>query len=117
MEDYAAFVLERARVAARAPTQVKEEPLAAPPPPPPPPKARVPTGTARRRAEAAEAALAKANALVAMIDRTLSEPATFAGDPGKAADLARKREAAQASLEAAEREWIEAQEAYEQLLR
>lgn len=118
MEDYAAFVLERARVAARAPTQVKNEPVAiAPPPPPPPPKAKLPTGTARRRAETAEAALAKATELVALIDRTLTDPATFTGNPGKAAELSRKREAAQAALEAAEREWIEAQEAYESLIR
>jgi len=117
MEDYAAFVLERARVAARAPTQIKAEPVVAAPPPPPSPKAKVPTGTARRRAETAEAALAKATELVALIDRTLSEPATFAGNPTKAAELSRKREAAQTALEAAELEWIEAQEAYEALLR
>ncbi|MDB5449439.1 MAG: transporter, ATP-binding protein, partial [Phenylobacterium sp.] len=59
MEDYARFVLDRARVAARAPTQVREAPVAAPPPPPPP-RAKTPTGPARRRAEAAEAALARA---------------------------------------------------------
>ena len=115
MEDYAAFVLERARVAARAPTQVKAEPVAAAPPPPPA-KTKVPTGTARRRAEAAEAALAKANEMVAIIDRALGDPATFA-DAAKAADLGRKRQAAQAALETAELEWIEAQEAYEALLR
>ena len=69
----------------------------------------------RRRAEAAEAALAKAMELVAMIDRTLSDPATFAGDAAKAAALGRRRQDAQAALEAAEREWIEAQEAYEAL--
>ena len=38
MEDYAALVLERARMAARSPTQVKAEPepVVAPPPPPAP---------------------------------------------------------------------------------
>jgi len=116
MEDYASFVLERARVAARAPTQVKAEPVAAPPPPPPPAKAKAPTGTARRRAEAAEAALAKASEMVAIIDRALGDPATF-GDAMKAAELGRKRETAQIALETAEMEWIEAQEAYEALLR
>src|SRR5882757_720543 len=35
MEDYAKFVLDRARVAARAPSQVAEEPAKPPPPPPP----------------------------------------------------------------------------------
>jgi len=117
MEDYAAFVLDRARMAARSPTQVTAE--VAPPPPPPPPvsKPKAPTGAARRRAEAAEAALHKATELVAMLDRALTDPATFAADPGKASELGRKREAAQAALEAAEREWIEAQEAYEALLK
>src|SRR6185369_8725893 len=58
MEDYARFVLDKARVAARAPGQAVEE---APKPAPPPsatPRAKAPTGTARRRAEAAEATLA-----------------------------------------------------------
>jgi ATP-binding cassette subfamily F protein 3 len=113
MEDYAAFVLERARQAARSPTQVKAEPLPAPPPPPVA-KPKVPTGPARRRAEAAEAALAKATERVAEIDRALGDPAAF-GDAGKAADLGRRRDAAQAVLEAAELEWIAAQEAYEAL--
>jgi len=114
MEDYAAFVLDRARQAARAPTQVKAEPEPVVAAPPPPAKPKVPTGTARRRAETAEAALAKANELIAVIDRALADPATFA-DTAKAADLARRRQAAQATLEAAELEWIAAQEAYEAL--
>ncbi|HEY8615846.1 ABC-F family ATP-binding cassette domain-containing protein [Phenylobacterium sp.] len=113
MEDYARFVLDRARVAARAPTQVKAE--AAPPPPPPPPRAKVPTGPARRRAEAAEAALARANEALAAIDKALLDPAVFAKDPQKAADLGRRRDQAQAAVEAAEMEWLEAQEAYETL--
>ena len=114
MADYAAFVLDRAKQAGRSPTQVKvePEPVAAPPSPP---KAKVPTGSARRRAETAEAALAKANELVAVIDRSLTDPRTFASDPTKAADLGRRRDAAQAALDAAEREWIAAQEAYETL--
>jgi len=115
MEDYAAFVIERARAAARGPSQVKPEPVAAPAPPSAA-KPRVPTGPARRRAEAAEAALHKATELVAAIDRALADPATFA-NPQQAAELGRKREAAQAALEAAELEWIEAQEAYEAVLR
>ncbi|WP_337188333.1 ABC-F family ATP-binding cassette domain-containing protein [Phenylobacterium sp.] len=117
MEDYASYVLDRARAAARAPTQVKAEPAPAAAPPPPPPKARVPTGTARRRAEAAEAALGKATEMVAIIDRALSDPATFTNDAAKATELGRRREAAQKALEAAELEWVEAQEAYEALLR
>lgn len=115
MEDYAAFVLERAQVAARSPRQVKAETAEPAPPPSQAPKAKAPTGTARRRAEAAEAALTRATEALAVLDAALSDPATFKGDPQKAAELGRRREAAQAALEAAELEWMEAQEAYEAL--
>jgi len=114
MEDYAKFVLDKARVAARAPTQVAEPPKAAPPPPPAP-RAKVPTGPARRRAEAAEAALARATTALSEIDKKLTDPVIFAKDPAQAAALGRKREAAQVAVNAAEREWLEAQEAYEAL--
>ena len=113
MDDYAKLVIERARVAARAPTQVRDEP----PPPPPKPvvqaRPKVPTGTARRRAEAAEAALARATQAVADLDEALTDPKVFASNPAKAADLGRQRDAAQAHLEAAEHEWLDAVEAYE----
>ena len=114
MEDYARFVLDRARMAARAPTQVQAA-VAEPPPPPPPPKAKAPTGNARRRVESAEAALSRATAAVTDIDKALTDPSIFAKDPGKAAELGRRREAAQAAVEAAEAEWLAAQEAYEAL--
>jgi ATP-binding cassette subfamily F protein 3 len=114
MEDYARFVLDRARMAARAPSQVIVE-APKPAPPPPSPRAKVPTGQARRRAEAAEAALARASASLAEIDRGLTDPAVFAKDPARAADLGRRREAAQAAVDAAEQEWLAAQEAYEAL--
>jgi len=114
MEDYAKFVLDKARVAARAPTQVAEPPKTAPPPPPAP-RTKVPTGPARRRAEAAEAALARATTAMAEIDKKLTDPVIFAKDPAQAAALGRKREAAQVAVNAAEREWLEAQEAYEAL--
>jgi ATP-binding cassette subfamily F protein 3 len=114
MEDYARLVLDRARVAARAPTQVREEAPAPPPPPAPAAKAKAPTGNARRRTEAAEAALARATDALAVIDAALADPKTFA-DQAKAADLGRRRQAAQGVVDAAEREWMEAQEAYEAL--
>jgi ATP-binding cassette subfamily F protein 3 len=117
MEDYARFVLDKARMAARAPTQVQAEaPKVAPATPPPAPaRPKVPTGTARRRAEAAEAALATASATLKEIDRQLTDPAIFAKDPAKAAELGRRRDAAQAAVDAAEAEWLAAQEAYESL--
>ena len=115
MEDYARYVLDKARIAAKAPTQVKAEAAPAPPPPPPP-KAKVPTGTARRRTETAEAALARATVALADIDKQLLDPQVFTRDPAKAADLGRKRDSAQAAVDAAEAEWIAAQEAYEALI-
>jgi ATP-binding cassette subfamily F protein 3 len=114
MEAYAEFVLDRARVAARAPTQVKAEVAAPAPPPPTQAKSKVPTGTARRRAEAAETALARATKALADIDAELTDPATF-GDPAKLAALGRKRDAAHADVEAAEMEWLDAQDAYDAL--
>ena len=111
MDEYAAFVLDRAREAGRAPSQTREAPVQAAPSPPP--HSRVPTGPARRRAEAAEAALAKATDEVARIDQALTDPARHG--PAELAELGRRREAAQAALEAAELEWLAAQEAYEAL--
>jgi ATP-binding cassette subfamily F protein 3 len=111
MEAYARFVLDRAK--ARAPSQVAPPKAEAPAPAAAPRKSKVPSGPARRRAEAAEARLAKAAETLAALDRALTDPATFAGDPTKAADLGRRRERAQAEVETAELEWLEAQEAYE----
>ena len=112
MEDYAKFVLDRARTAGRAPSQVAA-PEPPPAPPPPPARAKVPTGTARRRAEAAEAALGRATAALADVDQQLSALSRSAPDPQGLARLARQREAAQVTLGEAELEWMAAQEAYE----
>ncbi len=114
MEDYARFVLDRARVAARAPSQIAAiEPPA--PAPAPQRKPKVPTGTARRRAEAAEAALARAHAALKDIDTALADPGVFTGDPARAAALGRQRNDAQGKVDSAEAEWLAAHEAYEAL--
>ncbi|MDP3853214.1 ABC-F family ATP-binding cassette domain-containing protein [Phenylobacterium sp.] len=113
MDDYAKFVIDRAKQAGKAPSQVKAPEPTAPPKPVIAPKAKVPTGTARRRAEAAEAALGRATQALAEIDKALTDPKVFAQDPAKAADLGRRRDQAQATLDAAELEWLEANEAYE----
>jgi len=112
MEDYARLVVERARAAARRPSQV-EVAEAPPPPAPPERRPRAPTGTARRRAEAAEAALARATKALADIDAALTDPAIFQDAPARAAELGRQRAKAQATLAAAEAEWLEAAEAYD----
>ncbi len=113
MDDYAKFVIDRAKQAGKAPTQVRAAEPVEVPKPPPPPKTRVPTGTARRRAESAEAALARATAAVAELDKALTDPKVFAENPAKAAELGRKREQAQTALDKAEQEWLDAVEAYE----
>jgi ATP-binding cassette subfamily F protein 3 len=114
MEDYARFVIDRARAEARK----ADKPVAAearPTAPRPTARAKDPTGPARRRAEAAEAALATATGRLAEIDAALADPTAFTRDPSRAAALGRQRALAQSALEAAELEWLEAYEAYEAL--
>ena len=113
MDDYAKFVIDRAKQAGKAPTQVRAAEPVEVPKPPPPPKTKVPTGTARRRAESAEAALARATAAVTELDKALTDPKVFSENPAKAAELGRKREQAQVALDKAEQEWLDAVEAYE----
>ena len=59
--------------------------------------------------------MARATTALAQIDAQLLDPAVFSKDPSKAADLGRRRDAAQAAVDAAEAEWLAAQEAYEAL--
>ncbi|MDB5477339.1 MAG: transporter, ATP-binding protein, partial [Phenylobacterium sp.] len=70
---------------------------------------------ARRRVEGAEAALARAAQALEAIDAKLTDPKALAGDPVRLGELGRQRAQAHAALEAAEREWLAAQEAYESL--
>ncbi|HEX6859247.1 MAG TPA: ABC-F family ATP-binding cassette domain-containing protein [Caulobacteraceae bacterium] len=109
MDDYARFVLDRAKAAARAPTQVREE---APPPPPPVAKP-MPPGPMKRRLEAAEEVLARCTRTLEDLDRQLADPDLYANNPAKAADLGKRRDVAQTKLDEAEAKWIEAAEAYE----
>ena len=113
MDDYAKLVLQRAK--AEAKTVQDETPAAVDPAPAPAPAVRgnrTPSGPARRRAEAAEAALARVTRTLEEIDAALQDPKTFA-DSQKTADLSRRREAAQSALAAAEQTWLEAAEALE----
>ena len=113
MEDYAKFVLDRARVAARAPTQVAPEPAAAPPPKPAPSNAAAMVLPLKRTLEAAEQVLARETNAAAELDKALADPMIFTRDPAKAADLGRQRAKKQEALDAAETKWIAAAEAYE----
>jgi ATP-binding cassette subfamily F protein 3 len=117
MDDYAKFVLDRARVAARAPTQVKEEAKAAEAPPPPPARNSRPSpAPLKRKLEAAEETLARVTKQLAELDAQLADPALYVKDPARAAELGQKRIKAQAKLEEVEAEWVAAAEAYEAAL-
>ena len=121
MEDYAKFVLDRARQAAKgpAPTQV-ERPSATPPSAEPPkPTARqlqAQTGPLKRKLEAAETKLGHATRRVAALDVELADPDLYSKNAAKAADLAAQREKAQASLDQAEAEWMAAAESYQAVI-
>ncbi len=108
MDDYAKFVIDKARVAARAPTQVKAaepEPVKlAPPPPPRPSSAQV--GPLKRKLEAAEAVVIRTTKALGEIDAALADPAIYVKNPAQAADLGQKRAKAQASVDKAEAEWM-----------
>jgi ATP-binding cassette subfamily F protein 3 len=117
MDDYAKFVLDRARVAARAPTQVKEEARAAEAPPPPPARNSRPSpAPLKRKLDAAEETLARVTKQLAEIDAVLADPALYVKDPARAAELGQKRIKAQARLDEVEAEWVAAAEAYEAAL-
>jgi ATP-binding cassette subfamily F protein 3 len=109
MDDYAKFVIDKARVAARAPSQIKAvepEPVKVAPPAPP----RVPAaqaGPLKRKLEAAEAVLARTTKALEEIDAVLADPAIYVKNPTQAADLGQKRLRAQASVDKAEAEWME----------
>ena len=113
MEDYSKFVLDRARMAARGPSQTAVET------PPPPLKPAQPRGSAamvgplKRKLEAAEAVLARETRAAAELDKALSDPALFSRDAAKAAELGKRRARTQEMLDAAEAKWMAAAEAYE----
>jgi ATP-binding cassette subfamily F protein 3 len=120
MDDYAKFVLDRAKSAAKASAQ-KQTQAAAPPssaqPPPPRPRpdrgGPPPAGPLKRKLEAAEARLAEATARLERLDAELASPSLYLKEPDRAAALGRSRDQAQVALDGAEAEWISAAEALE----
>jgi ATP-binding cassette subfamily F protein 3 len=62
---------------------------------------------------AAEHQIATLNAELAKLDKTLSDPLLFSKDPAKATSVSKKRADAARKLEAAEKAWLSASEAYE----
>jgi len=67
----------------------------------------------RQRQKTAEKRVEALNRTIARLDERLADPALFAKDPDKGADLSRKRARAVEALEAAEEEWLAAGEALE----
>jgi ATP-binding cassette subfamily F protein 3 len=107
MDDYARFVLDRARAAARGPGKAASAPASAPPPP------RAAAGPLKRKLEAAEAALARETRLVSELEAILASPDIYLKDPAAAADIIRRRDKLMERLAEAERAWMEAAEIYE----
>jgi ATP-binding cassette subfamily F protein 3 len=102
MDDYAGFVLDRARSAARGPAKT---PLTAPP--------RPALEPLKRKVEAAEAAVSRETQAAADLDAALADPALYADGGSSAAEVRRRREAIGQRLARAEAEWLHAAETYE----
>jgi ATP-binding cassette subfamily F protein 3 len=119
MDDYAKFVLDRAKRVGMKPSQARDapaaEPAAAPAPSAPAPAGPRPKGpsasTLRHAAKKAEEKMAGLTAEIAALDVALAKAAVE--QPGKLAELSRKRAATQEALDAAEAAWLEAAEAAE----
>jgi ATP-binding cassette subfamily F protein 3 len=107
MDDYARFVLDRARAANRNAGKASPAP---PPAPPPPPKGAI--APLRRKLEAAEETLARETRLFAEIDALLASPATYS-DPAKLADVRKRHSRMAERLADAEAQWMAAAETYE----
>ncbi len=121
MDDYAKFVLDRAKQAGMKPSQVKAEPepaaVAAPAPQAASARGASDRGankgpspsTLRHAAKKAEERMAALTADLARLDDDLANAAV--NDPKKLEGLTRARARAQADLDAAEQAWMEAEEA------
>jgi ATP-binding cassette, subfamily F, member 3 len=105
MDDYARFVLARARAAARGPAKMTSASTARAP--------RVAIGPLKRKLEATEAALARETRLAAELDDALADTTLHAGGGSAAADLGRRRARVAERLVKAEAEWLDAAQVYE----
>jgi ATP-binding cassette subfamily F protein 3 len=104
MDDYAKFVLERAKLAVK-PTQVAREATKAAAPAPPGPK-KVAIEPLRRKVEAAEQVMNRRTRDLAELEAQLSDPELYVKNPGKVAELTKRRDNAQAKLSEAEEAWM-----------
>jgi ATP-binding cassette, subfamily F, member 3 len=63
--------------------------------------------------DAAESQIATLTSELGKLDKALSDPLVFSQDPAKAASVSKKRVEALRKLQAAEKAWLAATEAYE----
>ena len=113
MDDYARFVLERARTAASEGTESKGAAVSKSDQRRAAAEARARVAPLKKKVEAIEKRMETHTAQIAKLNTQLSDPALFAKHAARAAELGRERARAEDALGAAEAEWMEAAEAYE----
>jgi len=101
MDDYARFVLERAKQAVK-PTQVAREPE----PAATPAKKKAAVEPLRRKVEAAEQVLTRCTRNLAELETQLADPTLYVKTPGKVAELTKRRDNAKTKLDEAEAAWM-----------
>lgn len=102
MDEYAKFVLDRAKQSVK-PTQVAREPAKAEPAAAP--KKTVAIEPLKRKIEAAEQVVTRTTRQVAELDAQLADPQLYK-NPTKVAELTKRRDAAKAKLDEAEATWM-----------
>jgi ATP-binding cassette subfamily F protein 3 len=102
MDEYAKFVLDRAKQSVK-PTQVAREPAKAEPAAAP--KKTVAIEPLKRKIEAAEQVVTRTTRQVAEFDAQLADPQLYK-NPTKVAELTKRRDAAKAKLDEAEATWM-----------
>ncbi|KSB87580.1 glycosyl transferase family 1 [Caulobacter vibrioides] len=106
MDDYAKFVLERAKQAVK-PTQVAREPAKAQAAPAPAASKKVAVEPLRRKVEAAEQVMNRKTRDLAELEAQLADPQLYVKTPAKVPELEKRRDNAKAKLDEAEAAWIE----------
>ncbi len=105
MDDYAKFVLDRAKQAVK-PTQVAREPAKAETASAPAAK-KVAIEPLRRKVEAAEQVLNRKTRDLAELEAQLADPQLYVKTPAKVPELEKRRDNAKAKLDEAEATWME----------
>ncbi|PXA80219.1 glycosyl transferase family 1 [Caulobacter sp. D4A] len=105
MDDYAKFVLDRAKQAVK-PTQVAREPAKAETASAPAAK-KVAIEPLRRKVEAAEQVLNRKTRDLAELEAQLADPQLYVKTPAKVPELEKRRDNAKAKLDEAEAAWME----------